>query len=146
MPFLSDSDIVTWVDSVKIPGTITVETGLESVAVETVFGRLAGTFDVRLWQDSATTPRLIVKVLAMTYVAYLYQRTYSMDEDLSNYAAFLLAQSEALIQGILDYSIVLDDASGEPIGNAAEGRAPIFYPNDASSVKDGAKFSMGTIW
>jgi hypothetical protein len=101
--------------------------------------------------DETTTPKLVRKILAMLYTGWFYLRTYSEDEDISNYGQLLISQAEKLISGIVTGTLVLDDVTTPPSNpDTAD-----FYPTDASSAQSptfddpslgGPVFSMGQIW
>lgn len=124
---------------------------LEASSASQVLSRIGQVYDASTWVDEDTTPNLVRKIIAMTYVAWFYQRVYSEDEDVSNYAAWLLAQADKLTEGITSGTLVLPDVVVSPINPDQ----PIFYPTDASSAQrptyadpslGGPVFSMGRIW
>jgi hypothetical protein len=122
-------DAQAWVEKTKLDFT-NLDPGLLEQIESQVVGRLAGQFDTSTWTDHTTTPKMVKSVIAMFFVAWFYDRTYSEDQEQGNdYAAMLRAQAEALLVGILDGSTVLPEVPGdnEPSG-------PSFYPNDESSA------------
>jgi hypothetical protein len=106
-------------------------------------------YDISLWIDAASTPGLVRSIIAMDYVAWLYDRQYSEDSDEGNaWAKMLRATVLANINGILDGTFTLD---GIPVVAEGQGTAS-FYPNDESSAAcptwgdtstGPPKFSMG---
>jgi hypothetical protein len=107
---------------------------------------------VASWVDPITTPDLVRTIIAEKYVAILYNRQYSEDNDTQSnmYAIKLDARAEMLLSGILDGSIVI-------IGLNQDITTITFYPDDASSAQDRknfpddpsvgpAAFSMGSIY
>jgi hypothetical protein len=85
----------------------------------------------------------------MFYAGYYYLRTYSEDEDTSNYGMFLIRQAQTLLSGLIAGTIAITELPTSDVGQ------PAFYPTDASSAQcptredpslGGAKFSMGTIF
>ena len=121
------TDVQAWIDP-KIAGVaMQLDSQLAQGIQDTLFAKLQSVFDTSGW-GTATTPSLVVKILSMTYVAYLYNRTYAGDEQISSYASFLLEQANELTVGLLTFAITLPDASQmttSPLGS------PVFYPNDA---------------
>jgi len=126
-----------------------------------VIAEISQSYDVSTWLDTTTTPSLVRKIIAMEYVAWYFQRTYSEDDGINTYGVMLLAEAKNLIQGIISGSITLPDAPGDPVSTSQ----PVFYPTDASSALRASdtgwnthlgdwtdrsvgseKFSMGTIW
>ncbi|SRR6266496_360901 len=129
-----------------------LDSELEATQVTQVLGRVSLAYNVSGWVDANTTPSLIRKIIAMLYVGWFYQLTYSEDDSTNSYGLLLIHQAETLIDGIVDGAINLVDAVAGTDLNLAQ---PAFYPNDASSAltptQDDsslgpAKFTMGTVW
>lgn len=146
MPRIEASDAKGWGEPTKLDLS-TLDLFLLSQVETEVIGRLTGVFDVSTWTDYTNTPDLVKVIIAKTYVAWVYDRQYSENQDEGNdYAAMLRANAEMLIIGLLNGTIEL------PPGVAPSGGKPSFYPNDASSALTPtpddlslgpAKFSMG---
>jgi hypothetical protein len=109
----------------------TVESDLDSTCALQILPRLQIAYDTSSWTDESTTPTLIRSLIAMLYVASVYDRTYSdnTDPSLSNYARSLRRIVEANITGLLNGTIVLPEQPdvADVLGT------PLFFPNDASS-------------
>lgn len=142
-------ELNAWTDGAKLEVGV-IDAGLEESNAVEVFGQLSSVFDSSTWLDETTTPQLIRKLLAMRYVGWYFLRTYSEDTDISNYGMLLLAQADALLQGLLTGSIILPEVP-VPLSN----EQATFYPTDASSAQrpncydsslGGPAFSMGQIW
>lgn len=142
-----------WVEGTKF--TIASLSGTDGALldqIETeVLARVSAAYITTTWVDAATTPALIQVAIAKKFVAWMYRKAYSEDitENDAAYAAFLEANSELIIQGIVDGSIEIPELPP----SATSG--PLFYPTDASSameptVDDSSlgpnKFSMGMIF
>jgi hypothetical protein len=131
-----------------------VDPDLEDEASAEVIGRLATVFDTSGWADETTTPKLVRKVMAMLYVAYLYNKTYAESEEgVDTYAATLLRRAQLILDGIQSGVYILVD---DPDASDTPGQ-PVFYPTDDSSALDPrdfpddtsvgpAKFSMGMVF
>lgn len=143
-------DADAWTEKTKLAITALEPAMLDQIETQ-VLGRLATQFDeVSTWVSSTTTPKMVKSVIAMLYVAWYYDKTYSEDqEQLNDYAILLRAQAENLIQGILDGSIILEEVPDD----GSEPGGPSFYPTDASSALcptlldpslGPARFSIGT--
>lgn len=118
-----------WAEETKL--TLTALDADLLAQVETqVVGRLAAvTDDTESWVSTVTTPEMVRTVIAMFYVAWVYDRQYSEEqEQLNDYAVLLRAQGEALLQGMLDGSIDLPGV--EPTGQ------PAHFPTDESSLRE----------
>jgi hypothetical protein len=139
-----------WLEPTK--GTIsTLDDNLLVQVQEPILRKIDGTYDVSGCVSPGTTPELLRTIIAMEYVARYYNRQYSEDNDQVNrYARQLMADAEALIQGIIDGAISLP----LPVVGSAAG-TPMFYPTDASSLMcpttddpslGPARFSMGQLF
>jgi len=143
------ADAQTWTEKTKLTFD-NLDPALLAQTESIIIGRLAPQFDTTTWLDHTSTPAMVKTVIAMNYVAWYYDRTYSEDQEQGNdYAALLRAQAEALMVGILDGSIGMPEV---PPGTAEPG-GPAFYPTDASSAArptfedpslGPAAFSMGS--
>ena len=140
-----------WADKVKLNIGF-LDSELENTQATQVLSRVSQAYNVSSWVDTTSTPSLIRKIIAMLYVGWFFQLTYSEDDSTSSYGLLLINQAENLINGIVDGSITLVDAvAGTDLGLSQ----PAFYPTDASSaltptIDDPslgpAQFSMGKIW
>jgi hypothetical protein len=99
-----------------------------------VLGNIAAVADISAWTDSATTPTMVKTIIAKMYVAWLIDRQYSEDEDLSGYAALLRTSATSLMLSITSSEI---DIPGVTTGNDAGDGLPGGYPLDNSTDRDG---------
>lgn len=151
MAYIVLAEPQTWAEASKLTMTALDEGLTDTIATE-VLARLAGIFDTSPWVDTTTTPKLVRKIIAMKYVGWYINRTYSSDEGMSLYAWRILQMADNLISGLIDGSIILVDDTNP--ANALSGTAQ-FYPTDASSALEptiddmslgGPSFTMGVIW
>lgn len=151
MSYITVEQANAWTDKFKLNLDVLDSELEDSVAVQ-VLAKLAAAYDVSGWADTLTTPALVRKIIAMYYVGWYFERTYSEDQEVNDYGLLLLEQAEKLIAGIIDGTLTLPEVPVEQQG--ALGR-PLFYPTDASSAMEpsyedsslgGSKFSMGTLW
>lgn len=140
-----------WVEATKftIPSLSTEPNASLLAQIESeVISRISGATDTSTWVSDATTPLIVQTAIAKKFVSWAYRRVYSesITESDAAYAALLDANSELIIQGIIDGTIEIPGIT--PISGF-----PSFYPNDASSAllptfEDPSlgpnKFSMGT--
>ena len=111
---------------------------LEQVQSE-VLGNVASVADTSGWTTTATTPGLVKTIIAKLYVAWIIDRTYSEDEELSQYAALLRATALQLQTSITDSLI---DIPGATTVGAGDG-LPSSYPTDSDA---GPYFSMSAVF
>lgn len=144
-------DATAWADQVKLR-LDDLDNDLEGQQADQVLAGVAQAYNTSTWTDDSNTPALIKKIIAMMYVGWLYQRTYSEDSNINAYGLLLLSQAQNLINGIANGTIVLPDA---PEGSSSNVSLPEFYPTDTSSAMrptfadpslGGPAFSMGQIW
>lgn len=148
MSIITLSDAQAWAEPSKLDIT-DIDDSLLSQVSNILFGTLQSSFGTDLWVDAASTPKLIRNILAMKYVAWIYNRTYSQNDELSAYATLLNMESDKLIAGIISGALTLVDV---PVGVDQGLNKPGFYPTDSSSAQlanvddyslGGPKFSLG---
>jgi hypothetical protein len=117
-----------WADGTKLTVT-SLDVELEAHLAGEVLSQLDSAFDITLWVDDTTTPKLVRTIISKLYVAWIYDRQYSEDIEIqgSNYAARLKENADNLLAGLIAGTIELpgvEDVAG----------SPVFYPTDASSA------------
>lgn len=151
MAYIEINDINALGDGTKLIFTAVDLDLVSSVAAE-VFAQIQSTYDTTVWIDKNSTPKLVVKILAMFYVGWYYERVYSEDGNPNSYGLLLVARGQHLIDGIVANTLNLID-SVTPSTNVND--SALFYPNDASSLLfptdadpslGGASFTMGAIF
>jgi hypothetical protein len=140
-----------WAEKSKLDLVSSLDGELEKQVASQVLARVATAYNVSGWTTSTTTPTTIKTIISMMYVGWLYERTYSDDNNGPNvYGDKLLAMAEVMLQNILDG--ITEIPGIEP---TLDSGAPSFYPTDASSAQcptsddrslGDAKFSMGTVF
>ncbi len=138
--FLAPDDVQHWLENTKL-SVSSVDGGLESLALGKVFGVLRPKYDVSTWTTTALTPALVVQLVAMLVAASTYRRQYS--EDLTETPAWpvwLETTVENTLRDILNGSVELDATAVAVTDTGLSD--PTFWPTDASSEDDPAKFSM----
>lgn len=153
MTYLAPTDVSVWADGNKLQLS-TVDASLETSVATQVLSRIGTVTDVSTWINAATTPKIVLKIMAMIYVGWYFERTYSEDQEANSYGLLLMQQADKLLEGI-----VAGEYDLPGVADIADISNPIFYPTDHSSaVQDtdpamqydsslgGPKFSMGTIW
>lgn len=152
MAHISPEEANAWLESTKL-SLSELDDELEWQITSQIMSRLSAGFNTSTWTDATTTPRLVRTIIAMYYVAAVYDRTYSdnTDDTISNYATILRSLAESNITGLLNGTITLEE---DPTANADIG-SPVFFPNDASSAQKptrdnpsdgGPSFMMGMVF
>lgn len=153
MAHITTQDAQAWCEPTKLDVSPDLDSNLEASVTVQVLAKIAQVRDVSGWVDAASTPALVRSIIAMTYVSWIYRRTYAEDDSGSAYGSRLAQRADRLIEDILSGSVIIVE---EP----AESEAlllPTFYPNDASSAQTepmndqdtgwgGPAFSVGVIW
>jgi hypothetical protein len=141
-----------WTEKTKLDLGTSLDGELEASISAQVIGQIAQVYDTSSWSDSSTTPRLVRSIVAMLYVAWYYDRSYSEDAGAgSSYGALLRMNANTLLTGIVAGNIALSDVTP-----AVDTGQPAFFPTDTSTAADPLdtgetsdgpeKFSIGTIW
>lgn len=147
---ISIDDAQAWIEPTKLTLS-TLDTNLEAQVSALVLSRLLGTFDTASWVNDSTTPGIVRTIIAMHYVAWLYDKYYSDDAEDNAYAALLRRYADANIAGLVAGNIELIE-----LPDANEGvSSPVFFPNDLSSAQEptdtnpsdgGPAFTMGRVF
>ena len=145
-------DVKAWLEKTKLDPS-TIEANLETQIATLIKSRLQPVFDTSGWVNDSNTPPLVRTIIAMYYVAAIYDRTYTDEnpEDTNTYANVLRRLADANIAGLLNGSLVLPE---DPDAADFSGQ-PSFFPTDASSANDptptspsdgGPAFLMGSVF
>jgi len=119
-----------WAEKSKLTLS-TLENGLVDQIATQILNRIAQAYDTTVWTTPTNTPPIVRSIIAMSYVSWVYSKTYSEDEVSENaYALRLLAWAEALIMGILDGTTEI--TTPPPVNGLVT--TPSYYPTDASSA------------
>jgi hypothetical protein len=143
---IAEADVQAWLEDTKLE-VGSLDAKLEEQIASEVLGRIStAAYDVTGWTDSATTPKLVKKIIAMLYAGWYYDRQYSETPDTNEYAIRLKESAESLLMGVVGGTIDI----GEVPGTSTFGE-PVIFPNDTSSAADvsiegdgPAAFSMGS--
>ena len=130
MSYLGIGNLNALGDKTKLVFT-SVDPDLESSVQLEVFAQLEQVYNVTTWTDNSNTPALAIRILAMFYVGWYYERTYSEDGSSNSYGLLLIARGQRLIDGVLSGAIVFADAPSPAMNDSA----PTFYPNDGSTAQ-----------
>lgn len=150
MARITTADAQGWAESTKLPLS-SLDASLVSQIETEIISRLNSVYVTTGWTDNTNTPSIVKVIIAKSYVAWVYDRQYSENQENGNdYAAMLRSNAEMLMEGLINGTI---DIPGEtPVGS---GIGASFYPNDASSALEPtvddpslgpAKFSMGKVF
>jgi len=133
-------EAIAWGEKTKLaPALASLDAQLLDQIEAEVIGNLAAVADASTWVDSDTTPSLAKTIIAKLYVAWLIDRQYSEDQELSAYAALLRASAIQLQTAITDSTIDIPGAivTGDGL--------PSSYPTD-TDPECGPYFRMDVIF
>lgn len=149
MARIAVEDVQAWVESTKLKPSALDLDHLSQIEEE-VLARLSSVYTTTSWVDRTTTPRLVQVIISKLYAGWLYDKTYSENQNYpNNYARMVKANAEMLIVGIINGTIEIPGATTTTLAGAS------FYPNDASSAQTPtsvdpslgpAKFSLGRLF
>lgn len=127
MSLITLAEAQAWGEKTKLlPALSELDTDLLAQLEAETLAQVATVADTSTWSDSSTTPSLVKTILARNYVAWIIDRQYSEDEDLSNYSALLRTGAMLLLTGIMSSAI---DIPGVITDSAGDG-LPSIYPTD----------------
>lgn len=130
MSYLAADDVNAWLQQSKFK-VIAVDTELESTASLQLLAKLAQRYDTTTWVDSATTPELAVRIMAMLVASYVLRRAISEDTGESTYPDWLEGRANLLLDSIIDGTIGLPGFEPNPNATLADGAE--FFPTDAAT-------------
>jgi len=143
------NEVRAWVEPTKLPLSA-LDTELLAHLEEEALVRLSSTYDVDVWVDSGTTPKIVRTIISKLYASFYIDRAYSENQDDGNdYAIKLAENAEMLLTGLVigDFEI-----PNNPPDNSS---SPSFYPTNASSSQTptlsdpslgGPHFSLGKVF
>lgn len=125
------ADAQAWAEGTKLPLN-PLDLNLLAQIEEQIFTSLSScgieSTTLALWTDSTNTPLFVKSIIAMNYVAWVYDRQYSEEQTEGNaYAAMLRQHAQMLLTGICDGSVELP-------GVPSTAGDPAFFPTDESSA------------
>lgn len=149
MAHFTVAEAQAWAEPSKLPVTA-IDSNLEKAITNLVFGQLRTLFDVTGWTNESATPSLVRTILAMYYIAAIYDKHYAQEEEGAAYAITLRNLANANIAGLLSGNVTMAEYE-----LATETFSPSFFPNDLSSANDpssdfpsdgGPSFMMGSVF
>jgi hypothetical protein len=144
-------DVQQWLEVSKHQVTA-VDAAQEATAFDIVVGALSARYDVDVWVDATTTPRMVKTVVSMLIAGWTYNRSYAeqIASGIDSYGDRLVSSAMSLLGGLADGTtdIIGEDETDANISG------PVFWPTDLATTiaedegddADGAaprKFSMG---
>lgn len=124
-----------WGEKTKLlPALSILDTVLLAQVEVEVLGAIAAVADTTTWTTPALTPSLVKTIVAKLYVAWVIDRQYSEDDDLSSYAALLRASALSLQTAIVDSTIDIPGVTAEGDG------LPSVYPTDTTVDRYGQPY------
>jgi len=142
MATITLAEASAWGEKTKLaPALVALDTDLLTQIEVEVFGAISTIADTSTWVDTLTTPSLVKTIVAKQYIAWVIDRQYSEDADLSAYAALLRASAMALQGAIMSSQIDLPGAVTDEPGDGL----PSVYPTD-TDPENGPYFRMDAVF
>ena len=130
MAFLDSGKVQTWLEDSKFPVAV-VSDDFETLAAGTVKGKLEARYDTSTWVDEATSPALVIDIMAMLVASYELRKAISEDDGESSYPKWLEARALQLCDDILSGAIELEGFAVDT--DSTLGSGVEFFPTDAST-------------
>jgi hypothetical protein len=129
-----------WGEKTKLaPALVTLDSELLGQVQSEVLAHISVVGDTSGWTSSANTPQMVKTILAKLYIAWIIDRQYSEDTDLSAYAALLRSGAMALLTAIETSAIDIPGVTDIGDSGAGDG-LPGHYPTDASVDRYGRPY------
>lgn len=126
--FLTTENVQAWLQNTKYKIS-SVDQEFLTLAKEYIFGEVGQRYDTAAWLDSATTPTLILHLMAMQVASYELRRAASEEDGRTTYADFLDKRVCDMCASIVSGGTILSGAillSTDPVG------IPQFFPEEGS--------------
>lgn len=121
MPYINTGLVNAWTDRDRF-NLIAIDDNLEYQIASQVIERASQVFDTSTWADTATTPKIIISIIAMQYAGRSYQsKTLDNISEMDNYGSKLIDDSNLLLDKIIMGEIGLRDEDGNPIPMISSG-------------------------
>lgn len=134
MARVTPDDVQVYLDDDLFPIPENDQFPEEQSYADMVFARLGQAYDTTAWLNTASTPALVRRILAMLIAANRYNKKHAEDDDAGNkYAYKLENRAWDLVKLILEDQAVLYDAT---LLEIAELNDPRFWPTDATGASD----------
>lgn len=137
MAVISVEEANAWADKSKLI-LDALDTELVVSVTDQVFARISPVYDTTSWSTPLNTPSIVRKIIAMLYVAWVYERTYSEDGGQNTYSMRLFEQAYGILDGVADGTLAIEDVN-LPGLTTVQIDAPGYYPSEPV-------FTMGQIW
>lgn len=131
---ISLAEAQQWLETTKL-GLASLDAELEDSGQAWAFGVVGQAYDTTNWVTPASTPRLVRKAISMWVAGWEYNKRYSEEAAQAGaYGNTLIATAQALLEGVADGVIDLDDEDGVIDVTPTSTDSPLFYPNDHSTL------------
>jgi hypothetical protein len=106
------SEAQSWLESTKTGLGAALDENMEASIASQVLSRVATAYDVSGWTTPENTPKLVRTVIAMKYASWYYNRSYSEEDGVNDYAILLDGRAEQLLDGIVTGANDLPEIEG----------------------------------
>lgn len=141
---ITGADVQVWFEETRLSPVEDADiTSFEAIATAVVFGALSRKYNTTVWVHTGSTPPLVKAIMAMLVAAYIYQRSYSDNADLSSYGTWLEGKALRLLTGLETGAVLLPGLTpDEDLGFDNTD----FYPIENPEEFDGPYFTMRAVF
>jgi hypothetical protein len=133
------AEAAAWGEKTKLaPALQELDDTLLELIQSEVLAHIGVVASTTTWVSSATTPAMVKTIIAKLYLAWVIDRQYSEDEELSAYAALLRAGAIGL-QTLIETSAVDIPGVTDSDDTAGDG-LPSVYPTDTTTDRFGCPY------
>ena len=132
MAYLALEQVQGWLNTYKYDISVDeVDAVHEGTAVDSVLPVLEQRYDTSTWTDGATTPPMVVRIIAMLVASFTLRKAISEDDGGASYCNWLERRAQSLIDGLVSGLIDLPGVEPDPTAPAAGSVG--FFPTDQST-------------
>lgn len=132
MAYVTIEKVQGWLQTTKYDVSVDhVDPTQEATAADTVIPILEQRYNTSTWADDATTPPMVIRIIAMLVASFVLRKAVSQDDGIASYCDWLESRANALVEGIVTGAIDLpgvDPDPDSPLGGSTE-----FYPDQTAT-------------
>lgn len=132
MAYLQLEQVQGWLNAYKYDVSVdSIDPEQEAAAADQVIPILEQRYDTSLWVDGASTPPMVLRIIAMLVASFTLRKAISEDDGQANYCSWLERRVQKLLEGLVSGLIDLPGVEEDP--NAPLSSSIVFFPTDEST-------------
>lgn len=100
-------EVQAWFQGTRLTVTESEIQAFELVATTTVFSALSRKYTTTSWLNQVSTPDIVRAIISMFVAAWVYQRSYSDNADLSSYGTWLEGKAYHLLEAAANGDLLI---------------------------------------